>query len=168
MRIDIGGPQSAKRYFSHYPILPYSSGEKGKSMSGSDDNKSLLSSTQPADWSCSGSTNGMSFFDSSSGDASPPKHIYSAPVVAKREEQAVTRSKFFVFLVLLLAVSGAGTATNLLMVDEEQKSFEATVSQEKAGSSPDYQTSLTPTWHCVNAPVCRCCIRDFDCGKTES
>jgi hypothetical protein len=138
MGSNVGDPQSAKSHSSHNPILPLSSGEKGKSMTGSDDNKSLLSSTQPADWSSSGGTNGMSFFDSSSGDASPPEHIYSAPVVAMREEQAVTRSKFFVFLVLLLAVGGAGTATNLLMVDEEQKDFEATVSfQEKARSFPD-------------------------------
>jgi hypothetical protein len=107
-------------------------------MSGLDDNQSLSSSTHPADWSSSGSTNGMSFLDSSSEDASPPEHIYSAPVVAKREEQAVTRSKFLVFLVLLLAVSGAAAATYLLTEDQEQHDFEATVSfQEMARSFPD-------------------------------
>eukprot|EP00980_Cylindrotheca_fusiformis_P024027 scaffold11398_cov125-Cylindrotheca_fusiformis.AAC.3 len=66
--------------------------------------------------------------DSSSGADSPEPVAYVAPDVANREQKAVNRSKFLVFLTLLLAVSGAATATYLLMEDEERGDFEASCS----------------------------------------
>eukprot|EP00980_Cylindrotheca_fusiformis_P024868 scaffold12634_cov112-Cylindrotheca_fusiformis.AAC.2 len=84
----------------------------------------------PSDWSTSGSNQGMSQYDSSVGGDTPEPVEYVAPDVANREEKAVTRSKILVLLVLLLAVSGAATATFLLMESEEQNDFEAAVSYQ--------------------------------------
>eukprot|EP00980_Cylindrotheca_fusiformis_P022615 scaffold9514_cov106-Cylindrotheca_fusiformis.AAC.4 len=83
------------------------------------------SSSHPTDWSTSDSYNGMSHQDSSSGADSPEPVEYVAPDVANREQKAVTRSKFLVFFALLLAVSGAATATYLLMKEQERDDFEA-------------------------------------------
>eukprot|EP00980_Cylindrotheca_fusiformis_P013708 scaffold3523_cov110-Cylindrotheca_fusiformis.AAC.3 len=80
------------------------------------------------DWSTSESNNGMSHYDSSHGGDTPEPPVYVAPIVANREEKAVTRSKFLVFLVLLLAVSGAATATYVLMKQEQSNDFAVAVS----------------------------------------
>eukprot|EP00980_Cylindrotheca_fusiformis_P003252 scaffold735_cov116-Cylindrotheca_fusiformis.AAC.22 len=85
-------------------------------------------SSYTSDWSTSESNTGMSQYDSSAGGDTPEPVEYIAPHVANREEKAVTRSKFLFFLVLLLAVSGAATATYLLMESGEQNDFEAAVS----------------------------------------
>eukprot|EP00980_Cylindrotheca_fusiformis_P002908 scaffold675_cov103-Cylindrotheca_fusiformis.AAC.19 len=82
-------------------------------------------SSYPGDWSTKGSTNGISQHDYSTGGDSPEPLEYSAPAVADREEKAVTSVKFLFFLVLLLSVSGAATATFLLMEDQERNDFEA-------------------------------------------
>eukprot|EP00980_Cylindrotheca_fusiformis_P011510 scaffold2696_cov104-Cylindrotheca_fusiformis.AAC.9 len=68
-------------------------------------------------------SNGMSQFDSSIGEDSPVPVKYVVPTVAHQEEKAVNRSKLLFFLALLLAVSGAATATYLLMESEEYKDF---------------------------------------------
>eukprot|EP00980_Cylindrotheca_fusiformis_P000327 scaffold78_cov96-Cylindrotheca_fusiformis.AAC.6 len=68
---------------------------------------------------------GMSQFDDSTGAESPEPVKYVAPAVAHQEEKAVTRSKSLFFLVLALAVSGAATATYLLMESEEYDDFQA-------------------------------------------
>eukprot|EP00980_Cylindrotheca_fusiformis_P009545 scaffold2090_cov103-Cylindrotheca_fusiformis.AAC.11 len=81
------------------------------------------SSNHPTDWSTSESNNGMSHNDSSHGGDTPEPPVYVAPDVANREEKAVTRSKFLVFLVLLLVVSGAATATYVLMKQEQSNDF---------------------------------------------
>eukprot|EP00980_Cylindrotheca_fusiformis_P005417 scaffold1157_cov122-Cylindrotheca_fusiformis.AAC.9 len=66
---------------------------------------------------------GMSNHDSSQGGDTPEPAEYVAPDVANREEKAVTRSKFLLFSVLLLAVSGAATATYFLMEEEQHNDF---------------------------------------------
>eukprot|EP00980_Cylindrotheca_fusiformis_P021865 scaffold8703_cov103-Cylindrotheca_fusiformis.AAC.1 len=86
------------------------------------------SSSHPTDWSTSESNNGMSHYDSSYGEDTPEPPAYLAPDVANREEKAVTRSKFLVSLVLLLAVSGAATATYVLMEEEQSNDFAVVVS----------------------------------------
>eukprot|EP00980_Cylindrotheca_fusiformis_P024793 scaffold12472_cov115-Cylindrotheca_fusiformis.AAC.6 len=68
---------------------------------------------------------GMSQFDSSTGENSPKPVKYVAPAVANKEEKDVTRSKYLFFFVLLSAVSGAATATYLLMESEEYNDFRA-------------------------------------------
>eukprot|EP00980_Cylindrotheca_fusiformis_P005525 scaffold1170_cov122-Cylindrotheca_fusiformis.AAC.33 len=83
------------------------------------------SPSHPSDWSTNESNNGMSNLDSSDAADSPQPVEYVAPDVANREQKAVTRSKFLVFFVLLLAVSGTAAATYILMEDEEQGDFEA-------------------------------------------
>eukprot|EP00980_Cylindrotheca_fusiformis_P004972 scaffold1054_cov124-Cylindrotheca_fusiformis.AAC.12 len=83
------------------------------------------SSSHPSDWSSNESNTGLSHVDSSSGADSPEPVVYVAPDVAKREQKAVNFSKFLVFFALLVAVSGAATATFLLMEEEEQSDFEA-------------------------------------------
>eukprot|EP00980_Cylindrotheca_fusiformis_P001738 scaffold403_cov113-Cylindrotheca_fusiformis.AAC.2 len=83
------------------------------------------SQSHPSDWSTNESTNGMSNLDSSDAADFPQPVEYVAPDVANREQKAVTRSKFLVFFVLLLAVSGTAAATYILMEDEEQGDFEA-------------------------------------------
>eukprot|EP00980_Cylindrotheca_fusiformis_P005913 scaffold1246_cov134-Cylindrotheca_fusiformis.AAC.5 len=80
--------------------------------------------THPGDESTIGSHNGMSQHDSSTGGDSPEPATYTAPAIADREEKAVTRSKFLVFIVLLVAVIGVATATYLLMENEERNDFE--------------------------------------------
>eukprot|EP00980_Cylindrotheca_fusiformis_P001079 scaffold302_cov106-Cylindrotheca_fusiformis.AAC.4 len=82
-------------------------------------------SSYTSDWSTSGSDTGMSQYDSSGGGGTSEPAEYIAPCVANQEEKAVARSKFLFFLVLLLAVSGATTATYLLMESVEQNDFEA-------------------------------------------
>eukprot|EP00980_Cylindrotheca_fusiformis_P013753 scaffold3541_cov116-Cylindrotheca_fusiformis.AAC.6 len=123
------------------------------------------SSSQPSDWSSN--DNGMSPMDSSSGGGSSPQPVeYAAPDVANREQKAVNRSKFLVFFVLLLAVSGTASATYFLMKDEEQGDFEASVSCEE-----DDTIRITITLcqlMLLHNPVCRSCIRDCDGHKAES
>eukprot|EP00980_Cylindrotheca_fusiformis_P020946 scaffold7970_cov118-Cylindrotheca_fusiformis.AAC.2 len=82
-------------------------------------------SSYPGDWSITGSTNGMSQYDSSSGGDSPKPVEYTAPAVANREEKAVIRAKLLFFFVLLLAVSVAATATYIIMENEERNDFQA-------------------------------------------
>eukprot|EP00980_Cylindrotheca_fusiformis_P031057 scaffold25755_cov147-Cylindrotheca_fusiformis.AAC.1 len=84
-----------------------------------------VSSNRPGDWSFSGSNSGMSQFDTSAAGETPEPVEYSGPAVADQEEKAVSRSKLLFFLVLLLAVSGAATATYLLMEHEEHNDFQA-------------------------------------------
>eukprot|EP00980_Cylindrotheca_fusiformis_P024539 scaffold12028_cov64-Cylindrotheca_fusiformis.AAC.2 len=81
---------------------------------------SKSSSTHPTGWSSGDSSNGTSYHDS--GDHPEPL-VYVGPDVANREEKAVTRSKFLVFVVLLLAISGAAAATNVLMKEEQHNDF---------------------------------------------
>eukprot|EP00980_Cylindrotheca_fusiformis_P010081 scaffold2237_cov107-Cylindrotheca_fusiformis.AAC.2 len=83
------------------------------------------SSSHPSSWSANGGNNGISNHDSSTGADSPEPVEYVAPVVANKEQKAVDLSKFLVFFVLLLAVSGTATATYFLMKDEEYGDFEA-------------------------------------------
>eukprot|EP00980_Cylindrotheca_fusiformis_P015814 scaffold4628_cov98-Cylindrotheca_fusiformis.AAC.1 len=83
------------------------------------------SSNHASDLSTSESYQGMSQLDSSQGADSPEPMVYVAPVVANKEQKAVARSKFLVFFVLLLAVSGAATATFILMNEEESNNFDA-------------------------------------------
>eukprot|EP00980_Cylindrotheca_fusiformis_P030806 scaffold25451_cov127-Cylindrotheca_fusiformis.AAC.1 len=83
-------------------------------------------SSYTSDWSASGSNStGMSQHDSSIGGDYPEPAEYTSPVVANREEKAVTRAKFFFFFVLLLAVCGAATATYVLLEDQERNDFRA-------------------------------------------
>eukprot|EP00980_Cylindrotheca_fusiformis_P013961 scaffold3628_cov112-Cylindrotheca_fusiformis.AAC.3 len=82
------------------------------------------------DLSISESNNGMSH--SSASGETPEQVEHTAPVVANQEEKAVTRSKLLFFLVLLLAVSGAATATYLLMESEERNDFETAVSVQQS------------------------------------
>eukprot|EP00980_Cylindrotheca_fusiformis_P006583 scaffold1389_cov122-Cylindrotheca_fusiformis.AAC.1 len=84
---------------------------------------SKSSGGHPTDWSANESNNGMTHYDSSHGGDTPEPPVYVAPDVANREEKAVTRSKFLVFLVLLLAVSGAAAATYILMEEEQSNDF---------------------------------------------
>eukprot|EP00980_Cylindrotheca_fusiformis_P000559 scaffold143_cov133-Cylindrotheca_fusiformis.AAC.4 len=83
------------------------------------------SSSHPSDWSTNESNTGLSHLDSSDGGDSPKPVEYVAPDVANREQKAVSRSKFLVFFALLLAVSGAATATFILMEEQERDDFEA-------------------------------------------
>eukprot|EP00980_Cylindrotheca_fusiformis_P014136 scaffold3716_cov69-Cylindrotheca_fusiformis.AAC.21 len=99
------------------------------------------SNSHQTGWSSGDSSNGMSHHDSSHGGDSPEPADYEAPDVAVREEKHVTRSKFLVFVVLLLAVGGAATATFVLMKEEQNNDFTvafaglasevSTVSQQK-------------------------------------
>eukprot|EP00980_Cylindrotheca_fusiformis_P000323 scaffold78_cov96-Cylindrotheca_fusiformis.AAC.2 len=77
------------------------------------------------DRSTARSNPGTSRFDKSTEEDSPQPLKCMAPVVADQEEKAVARSKFLFFFVLLLAVSGAATATYLLMESEEYNDFQA-------------------------------------------
>eukprot|EP00980_Cylindrotheca_fusiformis_P002322 scaffold541_cov138-Cylindrotheca_fusiformis.AAC.5 len=83
------------------------------------------SSSHQSDWSTGDSNNGMSHYDSSNGADSPEPVVYVPPGVAEKEEKAVTRSKFLVFFVMVLAVSGAAIATFLLMEKQEHDDFAA-------------------------------------------
>eukprot|EP00980_Cylindrotheca_fusiformis_P002325 scaffold541_cov138-Cylindrotheca_fusiformis.AAC.8 len=78
-----------------------------------------------SDWSTGDSNNGMPHNDSSHGGDTPELPDYVEPDVANKEEKAVTRSKFLVVFVLVLAVSGAATATFLLMEKEQNNNFGA-------------------------------------------
>eukprot|EP00980_Cylindrotheca_fusiformis_P009595 scaffold2123_cov96-Cylindrotheca_fusiformis.AAC.8 len=84
---------------------------------------SKSSSTHPNGWSSGDSSNGMSQHESSHGGDTPEPAVYVAPDVAKREEKHVIRSKFLAFFVLLLAASGAATATYVLMKEEQHDDF---------------------------------------------
>eukprot|EP00980_Cylindrotheca_fusiformis_P003255 scaffold735_cov116-Cylindrotheca_fusiformis.AAC.25 len=90
----------------------------------------------PSDDSATESNNGMSHYDSAGGDTPEPVE-YVAPDVANREEKAVTRSKILVLLVLLLAVSGAATATYLLMESQEKNDFEAALTNHNGCALAD-------------------------------
>eukprot|EP00980_Cylindrotheca_fusiformis_P015018 scaffold4131_cov94-Cylindrotheca_fusiformis.AAC.2 len=82
-------------------------------------------SSYTCDWSTTGSNTGMSQYDSLSGGDFPEPVEYIAPSVANAEEKAVTHAKLLFFFVLLLAVSGAATATYVLMEHHERDDFEA-------------------------------------------
>eukprot|EP00980_Cylindrotheca_fusiformis_P017082 scaffold5247_cov130-Cylindrotheca_fusiformis.AAC.1 len=101
------------------------------------------SSSHPSDWSINESYAGNSHLDSSSGADSPEPVEYVAPDVAKREQQAVNRSKLLVFFALLLAVGGAATATFLLMEEEERGDFEVSVSSQRQNYSNQYHLMLS-------------------------
>eukprot|EP00980_Cylindrotheca_fusiformis_P011579 scaffold2738_cov119-Cylindrotheca_fusiformis.AAC.15 len=106
-----------------------------------------IASKTKGDRSTADSKAGMSQFDSSTGDEDSPEPVkYVAPPVADQEEKAVTRSKFLFFFVLLLAVSGAATATYLLMESEEYNDFRAgvsiTICRSSDYSNPDMRCFL--------------------------
>eukprot|EP00980_Cylindrotheca_fusiformis_P025766 scaffold14577_cov118-Cylindrotheca_fusiformis.AAC.2 len=100
-------------------------GEKEKRIKKEISLDMTLASKPEGDGSTAGSNAGMSQFDDSIGADSPEPVKYVAPAVAQREEKAVTRSKFLFFFVLVLAVSGAATATYLLMESQEYNDFRA-------------------------------------------
>eukprot|EP00980_Cylindrotheca_fusiformis_P024481 scaffold11948_cov126-Cylindrotheca_fusiformis.AAC.1 len=102
-----------------------------------------LASKPKGDGSTAGSNAGMSQFDDSAGADSPEPAKYVAPAVAQREEKAVTRSKFLFFFVLVLAVSGAATATYLLMESQEYKDFRDGVSWFQYDST-EMQSNFSP------------------------
>eukprot|EP00980_Cylindrotheca_fusiformis_P003248 scaffold735_cov116-Cylindrotheca_fusiformis.AAC.18 len=85
-------------------------------------------SSYPGDWSTGGSNNGMSQYDFLAGEDTLEPAEHTGPAVASQEEKAVVRAKLLFFLVLLLAVSGAATATYLLMESQERNDFESAVS----------------------------------------
>eukprot|EP00980_Cylindrotheca_fusiformis_P012122 scaffold2929_cov107-Cylindrotheca_fusiformis.AAC.1 len=62
--------------------------------------------------------------DSASKDDSHQREKYQPPEVAKQEEANIVRAKILVALIILLAASGVGTATYLLVKDQERATFE--------------------------------------------
>eukprot|EP00980_Cylindrotheca_fusiformis_P012654 scaffold3091_cov117-Cylindrotheca_fusiformis.AAC.6 len=52
------------------------------------------------------------------------QQVYVPPAVAKREEANVLRARGLVAIILLLAVAGVGTTTNLIVKRQEQSNFE--------------------------------------------
>eukprot|EP00980_Cylindrotheca_fusiformis_P014459 scaffold3860_cov116-Cylindrotheca_fusiformis.AAC.1 len=62
--------------------------------------------------------------DSASRDYSRQRETYQPPEVAKREEANILRAKILVAIIILLAASGVGTSTYLLVKDQEKTNFE--------------------------------------------
>eukprot|EP00980_Cylindrotheca_fusiformis_P012044 scaffold2859_cov101-Cylindrotheca_fusiformis.AAC.2 len=62
--------------------------------------------------------------DSASRDHAYRRETYQPPEVAKQEEANILRAKILVALIILLAASGVGTATYLLVKDQERATFE--------------------------------------------
>eukprot|EP00980_Cylindrotheca_fusiformis_P025844 scaffold14714_cov108-Cylindrotheca_fusiformis.AAC.3 len=80
--------------------------------------------------------------DSTSRGDFPERETYQPPEVAKQEEANILKAKILVALIIVLAVSGVGSATYLLVKDQEKTNFEnqfagysseiITVSRQKA------------------------------------
>eukprot|EP00980_Cylindrotheca_fusiformis_P008516 scaffold1807_cov140-Cylindrotheca_fusiformis.AAC.8 len=80
--------------------------------------------------------------ESASRYHTPEREAYQPPQVAKREETNILRAKILVAVIILLAVSGVGSATYILVQDQENTNFEnqfagyaseiLTVSRQKA------------------------------------
>eukprot|EP00980_Cylindrotheca_fusiformis_P007042 scaffold1479_cov127-Cylindrotheca_fusiformis.AAC.1 len=64
------------------------------------------------------------FSDSSSKEHTHERGIYQAPEVAKQEEANILRAKILVAVIILSAASGVGSATYLLIKDQEKTNFE--------------------------------------------
>eukprot|EP00980_Cylindrotheca_fusiformis_P014388 scaffold3828_cov90-Cylindrotheca_fusiformis.AAC.2 len=62
--------------------------------------------------------------DTTSRGHEPEREAYQPPEVAKQEEANILRAKVLVALIILLAASGVGTATYLLVKDQEKTNFE--------------------------------------------
>eukprot|EP00980_Cylindrotheca_fusiformis_P014460 scaffold3860_cov116-Cylindrotheca_fusiformis.AAC.2 len=62
--------------------------------------------------------------DSASRDTTHQREAYKPPEVAKREEANILRAKILVAIIILLAASGVGAATYLLVKDQEKTNFE--------------------------------------------
>eukprot|EP00980_Cylindrotheca_fusiformis_P014462 scaffold3860_cov116-Cylindrotheca_fusiformis.AAC.4 len=65
----------------------------------------------------------------SSRDNAHQRETYEPPEVAKREETNILRAKILVALIILLAASGVGAATYLLVKDQERANFENQVAK---------------------------------------
>eukprot|EP00980_Cylindrotheca_fusiformis_P021448 scaffold8302_cov91-Cylindrotheca_fusiformis.AAC.2 len=99
-----------------------------------------LSSKKTSSQLSNGSPN--PFSDSTNRDRKHEREIYKPPEVAKREEANILRAKILVAIIIVLAVTGVGTSTYLLIKDQEKTSFEnqfagyaseiITVSRQKA------------------------------------
>eukprot|EP00980_Cylindrotheca_fusiformis_P017838 scaffold5650_cov121-Cylindrotheca_fusiformis.AAC.6 len=61
---------------------------------------------------------------SGNGNASPTPQVYAPLSVAKREEANVLRARILVALILLLAVVGVATTTNLIIKQQERNEFQ--------------------------------------------
>eukprot|EP00980_Cylindrotheca_fusiformis_P025174 scaffold13215_cov114-Cylindrotheca_fusiformis.AAC.3 len=82
------------------------------------------------------------FSDSTSIYRTHEREVYQAPEVAKQEEANILRAKILVALIILLAASGVGSSTFLLVKHQEKTNFEnqfagyaseiVTVSRQKA------------------------------------
>eukprot|EP00980_Cylindrotheca_fusiformis_P029602 scaffold23587_cov122-Cylindrotheca_fusiformis.AAC.1 len=80
--------------------------------------------------------------ESTSKRPTPEREAYQPPEVAKREELNILRAKILVAVIILLAVCGVGSATYILVKDQERANFEnefagyaseiLTVSRQKA------------------------------------
>eukprot|EP00980_Cylindrotheca_fusiformis_P021018 scaffold8039_cov89-Cylindrotheca_fusiformis.AAC.2 len=80
--------------------------------------------------------------DTTSRDRDPDREAYQPPEVAKQEEANILKAKVLVVLIIILAASGVGSATYLLVKDQEKTNFEnqfagysseiITVSRQKA------------------------------------
>eukprot|EP00980_Cylindrotheca_fusiformis_P025293 scaffold13437_cov98-Cylindrotheca_fusiformis.AAC.1 len=62
--------------------------------------------------------------DTTSRDRDPDREAYQPPQVAKQEEANILRAKVLVVLIIILAASGVGSATFLLVKDQEKTNFE--------------------------------------------
>eukprot|EP00980_Cylindrotheca_fusiformis_P010153 scaffold2261_cov124-Cylindrotheca_fusiformis.AAC.1 len=62
--------------------------------------------------------------DSTSRDDGPARETYQPPEVARQEEANILKAKILVALIIVLAVSGVGSATYLLVKDQEKTNFE--------------------------------------------
>eukprot|EP00980_Cylindrotheca_fusiformis_P007602 scaffold1587_cov157-Cylindrotheca_fusiformis.AAC.1 len=90
-------------------------------MMRSDDEQSLISKKTASELS-NGSPN--PFSDSSSKERNHEREKYQVPEVAKQEEANILRVKILVALIILSAASGVGSATYLLIKDQEKTNFE--------------------------------------------
>eukprot|EP00980_Cylindrotheca_fusiformis_P001921 scaffold437_cov111-Cylindrotheca_fusiformis.AAC.19 len=62
--------------------------------------------------------------DTTSRDRDPEREAYQPPEVAKQEEANILRAKILVALIIVLAASGVGASTYLLVKDQEKTNFE--------------------------------------------
>eukprot|EP00980_Cylindrotheca_fusiformis_P010888 scaffold2481_cov110-Cylindrotheca_fusiformis.AAC.1 len=62
--------------------------------------------------------------DANANGNAAPRHAYIPPSVGKREEANVLRARLLVTLILLLAVVGVATTTNLIVRQQERSDFE--------------------------------------------
>eukprot|EP00980_Cylindrotheca_fusiformis_P013558 scaffold3456_cov112-Cylindrotheca_fusiformis.AAC.4 len=78
--------------------------------------------------STGGGSESRSGSEVSGNGSAAPRHVYIPPSVAKREEANVLRARGLVALILLLAVVGVATTTNLIIRQQERSEFETKVS----------------------------------------